>query len=344
MFRHHPRCWSLAAILACCAVVGRAQELCGIDEIFYDGFETRSFVPITQIPGAVMSVGFAQDITGALTVVAITSPSGKTSASRVDVTGTFAGPVNTGITVNGIYGVTVNGMFLVPDVPLIAGSNTLTVQALTLTGQTETASGSVTQGGLPPATAIEPDHKFGYAPFVVNFTYTVDTLPSGKPVQSIAVNFRGTGADDYTGALVGAPTSHTYTTPGLYSPRLLVTDTDGNTYAATQPILIQDIAAQRSMVCDVYAYLKDRMNAPDATGAANVFQPADRDKYLTFFTALGTHLPTVAQQLGVIIDGQLGTGFAELLLERDDTTAQTRTGFPLRMTQGSDGVWRISEM
>jgi hypothetical protein len=340
-------CWLILSILTVAGIQprhGGAQELCGIDEIFYDGFQARSFVSITQIPGAVMSAGLEQDITGTLASVVVTSPSGTISASRVDVTGTFVGPVNTGITVNGIYGITVNGTFLVPDVPLTAGSNTLMVQALTLTGQTATASGSVTQGGSPPVVSIEPDHKFGYAPFIVNFTYAFGTLPSGKPVQSITVNFRGTGADDYTGALAGTPTSYTYTTPGLYSPRLLVTDTDGNAYAATQPILIQDIAAQRSMVCDVYAYLKDRMNAQDATGAANVFQPADRGNYLTFFNALGTNLPTVAQQLGVVIDGQLGTGFAELLLERDDTTAQTRTGFPLRMTQGSDGVWRISEM
>ena len=48
--------------------------------------------------------------------------------------------------------------------------------------------------------------------------------------------------------------------------------------------------------------------------------------------------------MGVIIDGQLGIGFADVLILRDDTVAQTRSGFPLRLTQCSDGVWRISEM
>jgi hypothetical protein len=57
-----------------------------------------------------------------------------------------------------------------------------------------------------------------------------------------------------------------------------------------------------------------------------------------------TNLPTVAQQLGVVVAGMLGQGFADLLVDRDNTTSQTRAGFPLRLTQGADGVWRISEM
>ena len=47
--------------------------------------------------------------------------------------------------------------------------------------------------------------------------------------------------------------------------------------------------------------------------------------------------------LGVIGNGTIGQGYAEMTLIRDNAD-QTRSGFPLRMTQGSDGVWRISEM
>jgi hypothetical protein len=336
--------WSILLVACAWPAFATAQELCGIDDIFNNGFETPGFVPIAQVPGGVMSAGLAQDITGPLTAVAITSPTGTTSGSTVDVLGTFTGPVNTGITVNGVYGLTVNGSFLVPNVPLSTGANTLTAQALTLTGQTASGTGSVTQGGSPPPTAVNADHPTGIAPFVVNFTYVVGTLPSGKPVQSVTVNFRGTGPNDYSGTLAGAPTSFTYSTPGLYTAQFQVTDTSSNTYTATRAILIQDFAAQRSMVCDIYGYLKDRLNAQDATGASNAFQPADRSTYLTFFNALGANMPAASAQLGAILDGQFAIGYADLLLERDNSGAQTRSGFPLRMTQGTDGVWRISEM
>jgi hypothetical protein len=36
-------------------------------------------------------------------------------------------------------------------------------------------------------------------------------------------------------------------------------------------------------------------------------------------------------------------GYADMTLMRDNAD-KTRSGFPLRMTQGSDEVWRISEM
>lgn len=336
--------WSILLVTCAWPMLATAQEFCGIDDIFYNGFEASSFVPIAQTHGGQMSAGLVQDITGPLTSVVITAPTGTTGDATVDVVGTFTGPVDTGITVNGAYAVTVNGSFLVPNVPLNAGANTLTAQALTLTGATTSGTASVTQGGSPSPIAMKADHPFGFAPFIVNFTYIVGTLPSGKPVQSVAVNFRGSGANDYIGALAGAPASFTYTAPGLYTAQFQVTDTSSNTYTATRAILIQDFPAQRSMLCDVYGYLKNRMSVQDATGASNVFQPADRSAYLTFFNALGTNMPVAAAQLGVIIDGQLGSGIAELLLERDDTSTQTRGGFPLRITQGTDGVWRISEM
>jgi hypothetical protein len=54
-------------------------------------------------------------------------------------------------------------------------------------------------------------------------------------------------------------------------------------------------------------------------------------------------MPALAQQLGYIANGYLGAGFADLILVRDNPD-QTRSGYPMRMTQGSDGTWRISEM
>ena len=55
-------------------------------------------------------------------------------------------------------------------------------------------------------------------------------------------------------------------------------------------------------------------------------------------------MPIVAQKLGLIVGGFFSSGFAELTVVRDDNVSQTRKGFPLRITQGNDGVWRISEL
>jgi hypothetical protein len=162
-------------------------------------------------------------------------------------------------------------------------------------------------------------------------------------VSSVAIKFTGTGANDYSGSLAGAPSTYTYQLPGLYTAQFQFTDTNSVVYTIKRSVLIQDNAAQRGMLCDVYGYMKDRLNAQDTTSAANVFQPAERSTYLTFFNALGSNMPTAASQLGVIVSGLIGFGYVDFLIAQDNAD-QTRSGFPLRMTQSGDGVWRISEM
>ena len=337
----------ILALFGMWAVSTQAQELCGIDSIFADGYEAAGFVPITQVSGGISSPGLTSDIIGSGSLsVAITSPTtgSTTGESTVDVVGTFTGPVNTGIAVNNVAGYLVNGQFLVPNVSLTAGSNTLSVQATTLPGSTATASASVSQSGAPSPVGIQASRALGYAPAGVGFSYVIGTLPGNATVQSVAVNFHSSGTDDYSGPLSGAPASYTYAQPGIYKARLIVTDSNNLTYTAYRSVLIQDVATQRGMLCDVYGYLRDRLNAQDASGAGNAYQPVVRSDYVSFFTQIGTNMPAMAQNLGVIVNGQLGVGFADVLLLRDDLVAQSRSGFPLRLTQGADGVWRISEM
>ena len=51
----------------------------------------------------------------------------------------------------------------------------------------------------------------------------------------------------------------------------------------------------------------------------------------------------MAQQLGYVANGYFEIGYCELILVRDNAN-QTRSGYPMRITQGADGTWRISEM
>lgn len=324
------------------------SEFCGVDDVFGNGYEAATFSLLTQLNGGVASPGLATDITAALSSVAITSPlSGATTGeSTLDVSGTFTGPVNTGVVVNGISGYTTNGFFLVPNVPLTSGiTNVLNVTGKTLTGATLPNSRSISQSGTASPVAIQVNHPTGYAPSPITFAFSIGVLPSGFPVQTVAINW-GTGSGNFSGSsLAGAPTVYTYKVPGLYTASLTVTDTHSNVYTGYRSVLIQDLAVQRGMLCDVYGYLKSQLKAGSASGAAAVFQPAVQNQYMAMFNALGnTNMSTVADQLGLIASGFLGQGFAEFLLVRDDSGTQTRAGFPMRLTQGADGVWRISEM
>lgn len=320
------------------------SEFCGLDDIFNNGFESPTFTPITQLPGGSASLGLTADIVGSGTLSVTISTTGTTSDASVDVTGTFNGPVNTGISVNGVAGFAAAGKFVVPNVPLTSGSNTLSVTATTLPGATATASGSITQSGTATPIVVAVDRTLGYVPLTEKFNYLIGPLAGNATINSVAIDFRGIGSNDYSGSLASAPTTYAYSQTGLYNAQFQFTDSNSVVYTIHRSILIQDTNVQQNMLCDVYGYLKDRLNAQDANGAANVFQPADRNTYLTFFTGLGTDMPNAASQLGYIVNGMISTDFVELLLVRDNTTTQLRSGYPLRMTQSGDGVWRISEM
>lgn len=324
-------------------VIPAGSEFCGIDDIFNNGFEPATFLSILQIPGGVASPGLTQDIVGSGTLSVTLTTSGTTSDATIDVTGTFVGPVNTGIAVNGVAGYAAGGKFVVPNVPLASGSNALNVTATTLPGTTATTSGAVAQSGTQTPIVVAVDRTLGFAPFLESFNFLVGTLPANATVTQLAIDFRGIGSNDYSGAFASAPTSYTYQQPGLYKAKFVFTDSNNATYTIYRSVIVQDATIQRGMLCDVYGYLKDRLNAQDANGAANVFQPAERSTYSAFFNAMGSNMPTMASQLGLIINGIFGVDVVDLLVARDNAD-QTRSGFPLRMTQSGDGVWRISEM
>lgn len=333
-------------------LIPAGTEICGI-VINSNSVPQFGFIPVDQLSGAVPSAGLVTDIIGdGNLTVEITSPitNSTTADAYIDVVGSFSGPTNTGITVNGIVAQTVNGQFLAPNVPLNPGINTLNIIATTLTGATATASASITREGTPLFLSIDVDNhsnqSTGYAPQTITFDLTIGSLPNNASILTVSVEY-GYNLNsfiDNTGSTTnGAKKSFTYFSPGLYEVRLKIVDNNYNTYSAARHVLIQNFNMQRSMLCDIYGYLKDRLKAQDAAGAANAYQPLIRNQYQLQFATYGAQMPLVATNLGTIAAGRIAPGYADLTLIRDNSD-QTRNGFPLRITQGIDGVWRISEM
>lgn len=320
-------------------------ELCGFEPSLDDPPQT-GFVPIRQVPGAMASLGIDRSIAGLAPLsVAITSPSNTDTVHgrAVDVAGTFEGPVNTGITVNGVVAATVGGRFLAVAVPVETGQNDLQVVATTMTGATANATVSVQVDPAPPPIALEASDQVGqvgYGPFRAAFRLVLDHLPSGTTPGYLQIDFNGDRFLEYEGPTPDAPNAYLYAHPGLYRAQVKL---NGNTFAAERYILVRDRIVQRSMLCDVYGYLRNRLAAQDLTGAGHAFHEDRRAEYLDLLTALGVQMPVFAERLGTIADGQFSGGMADLLLLRDQPD-ETRSGYPLRLMQGTDGVWRILEM
>lgn len=324
-----------------------AQELCGIDSIFADGFETTTSNPATtSAPGAILSPGISISITGPTLSVATTFPAAGATVNgpTVEIVGTFTGPTDTGITVNGVVATTDGGKFLASAVSLQSGANTINVAATTITGSTATTTLALTQNSVsPPVVMLNIARPSNFAPFNVHFTPVVGSLPGGASVATLSIDYDGDGVNDVVNPTPGALLTYLATQPNLYTARLTVVDSNSITYTAYIHYLVQDSVRQSGMLCDVYGYLKQRLTAQDSTGALTAIDPNTQDEFQPLFTNNATTLPVYVATLGNIVDGYLTGRTAAFIVVRQNPDL-TLSGYHMEYTQGADGTWRISAM
>lgn len=319
----------------------RADETCGLQNVVYDSIFVNGFdVP----PAASGDLGpplgtVPVPVFGVTPTVAITDPAmgSNVGSANVAVVGTFTGPIATGVNVNGVPAVVENGAFVVPRIALSSGSNVLTATVTTLDGLTAIAQETITYTSGGTSIGVSADVSSGPAPFGVGFNVVV---PSSIAMQSFSFDF-GDGSPPYTGSIASLP-RHTYASAGVFKPTATVVDTTSHTFRATTGIGIYSVPQVRSQVCAVYAYLRARLTANDATGALMAFDEDAQTRYHDYLTAPGTNLGLVASNLGTLASGTFAPTWVELLSVK--LRNGVLQGAAIRFSQGQDGVWRIESM
>jgi len=339
-----------ALLVGLVSSIGYAQEVCGIDSIFADGFEAApaTYPPLASLPGVIQSPGAAVSIIGPGTFsVSIASPANGAviASTATEVTGTYTGPTDTGIVVNGHVASVDGGNFYVANLNLQPGSNTLNVTATKLTGETATSSISVTQTSSAVPVLLNLGRVASYAPFRVHFYPVIGTFPGGATVQSVAIDYNGDNVDDVTNPAPGADLNYLAQQPGLYRARLTVKDSNNVTYIAYHNYLVEDFPRQSGMLCDVYGYMRTKLSAasPDINGALVAVHPTEQSKFQSIWTTFGSALPAFATNLGVIATGTLDGIFGNFLVVRQNPD-NSLSGFRMEFLQDDSGVWRISDM
>ncbi len=291
-------------------------------------------------PGGTLTIEIATS--GPPLSVAITSPAPGTTVNSdsILVTGTFEGPTNTGITVNGAAAAISNNQFFA-TVPLTEGNNTLTATATTLDGATVRDAVAVI-GTSTESESIQvfADPQSGIAPLTVQFNVANS---ADDPLQRFEVDFDGDGSVDVTttdpNVLVA---THTYTTPGVFQAQSTVTDGAGIVHSAAHVIVVNSFDTAGQMLRGVYTTMLDRLRVGDIQGALNTVTGSARAKYEAVFTAIGPGLASAVDQLGTIERTSISEDFAEFMIVRE-TNGERRAYF-LYFLRGEDGVWRIESM
>ena len=266
-------------------------------------------------------------------------PNATLDSTALDVSGTFQGPPNTGITINGVVAMIYGDQFYA-NLDLEPGVNTLTITATTPDGTmiTRTVTVTVAASALDPVSASAAPQS-GVAPLPVRFL--VSTL-TGAGVQRITADYDGDGSVDFSTSDSNAPLETTYNTPGVYPARVNVTDANGHTYNRTITVVVQSYEAMDSLLRAIYNGMLDRLRSGDIDGALRSVTGGGQAKYRAVFAELAPDLPSIVDQLGVLQGGPLGEDMAEYSVLRADN-GQARA-YLIYFIRGEDGVWRIDGM
>lgn len=337
-----------------------AQEICGLSNVQYNRMHSGGFESGAQAQEAAATelpikraaidaqrrkpidlgkpMGYAAKIAqGTAPTVAITVPiSGASLAGRsFEVRGTFTGPVNTGVTVNGSPALTFGNQWVSLPLRPPVGAFEISVVATTFDALTASATRAISVGDAAPEVELLPKQAANIAPATMGFALRI---ASGVVVGDVEVDFNGDGNDDYSGPAAAMPETFTYTAPGLYTAKLHTMTVSGPV-TSERSVLIADVVVQRQRACAVYGALRVALAANDLEASLNTMVEYKREAMRPFFTALGNNRPVFATRLGIIANGVIGVDNATLTTLRME--GGQPIGYPLTIASDVTGVWRI---
>jgi Glucodextranase, domain B len=275
-----------------------------------------------------------------------TTLNGSTVASAtLSFTGTVAAPANSSIAVNGqIANITNDGRYIINDLPLQVGANTITVILTTPSGVTTTQTFTVTRSAGVSLFTLSVSPTDGTAPVLSRITITNSSGAAFKNVVLSCDNPNGDVAlASNTLSTALNPVDCNYTQPGVYRPWVAIRNAaDQVIWSDFKLVTVGDALGNIGLVRAIYVGMVDKLKAGNAAGALESFMGHAKDKYAAIFAALGTGLATTAGQLGTIESVTAGDTTAEVSIVR--VVGTTKTSFLVYLFKGEDGVWRIESM
>ncbi|MDZ4813071.1 MAG: hypothetical protein SGI99_10725 [Pseudomonadota bacterium] len=356
---------SLAVAISAFAMLPvSAQEICGLASVQYnlmhsDGFESSSGTTAASIattvgvsaapeakaeswPQASISLGrplgYAPRIVkGVAPTITFVSPSdGATLPGRTfEIRGTFTGPINTGVSINGSPARTFGTQWVAMPIRPPAGPFVITAVATAYDGMTANASRNVTVGNTVPLIELLPKQPGNIAPAVIGFTLRFGGVVTGN----VQIDFNGDSVNEYDGPQSGVPSSYTYATPGVYTARAQAI-VETLSVSSEANLVIADVIVQRERACAVYGALRTALAAGELEASLQAFTNHQQEALRPFFTSLGINRSVFATRLGTIANGLIGLDSAKLRTLRIE--AGLPVAYPLEIAASEDGVWRIA--
>jgi hypothetical protein len=243
-----------------------------------------------------------------------------------------------GVSVNGLVA-GMQGTSFAVMVPLRAGSNTIVADAAVVEGQAARDHIVVSATTAPQELLLRVRLGSGVAPLPATFDYI---RSSAVAIETIAMDYDGDGTDEVVTTDPNVVLQTTYSTAGLYVPRLRITDVDGHVSHASSVVAAQDPTAMDAMFIGLWNEMLLRLADGDRSGAEAFLDAGARAKYGPVFATLGSQISSIVATFPPIRGRAIGDRLAEYFVRRV-ANGEGRVSF-VYFVLDRDGVWRISAM
>ncbi len=247
-----------------------------------------------------------------------------------------AGGAEVGVLVNGVPAA-VQGSDFAALVQVTPATIILTAVATSASGATASHSVAITVSATPaPGIVLHASPQSGVAPLTVAFS-----LLGGPVPTQVELDFDGNGTVDFTGpSLEGR--SFTYPQPGLYVPRVTLTDARGIRLTASAVVQVFDPTTLEGLLQAKWQGMKDALRRGDTEGVLQTVAVGIRTRYRPALETLRGDLPALAATLGDLQVISFQDGLAEAATVRLED-GQRRVYF-IYFAPDDDGIWRILGM
>jgi chitodextrinase len=213
----------------------------------------------------------------------------------VTVKGSINNPLGgeTVVLVNDIPAFIYNNQFVVTNVPIKSGSNTITVKAQGIYGNTGQKTVTVHGNPLQKLVAISSDAITGISPVEtyltisapLNYTYTLSyTNPSGGQVEFLAEADTNKRHIRLTGE-------------GIYVFTVKMIDSQNNEHSDSVSIVVQSKQKIDTTLRQKWDEMKAAMTNKNVDGALKNFNDASKEEYREIFTSIINDLPALAIEM-----------------------------------------------
>ncbi len=270
--------------------------------------------------------------------VVITSPQAYASLSGVQavITGTFQGPINSGLTVNNYVAAVDSNNHFYANVPLKVGSNTVTAAINTASGQSVSNSINVTMDGQQPLLQLSVDATEGISPLIVNFSFT------NNRTQNVSLQVNG---GQPTTVVVGSTYVVTATMNGASASQFQFAESDsaGNMSTQTYVIVASDSVQMDQTFTALWNGMNNALVVGDKATALTYLSQSARGIYGPVFDSLMPVYSQIISSWSPPLRGQLSAEVGEYGVVTTDSNG-VGSLFLIYFLRGTDGIWRLDSM